>query len=78
MKIPARKNGRRWLANFQKNQYLTIDGQRSMVFYKASTVNDWEIGGVLPLSELTKESRVVSLVIAGIFLVVCIVALFIA
>jgi two-component system sensor histidine kinase YesM len=78
LKIPAQKNGWKWLSNFQKNQYLTINGHRSMVFYKASTVNDWKIGGVLPLSELTKESRVVGLVITGMCLVVCIIALFVA
>ncbi len=78
LKIPVRKKEWKWMDNFQKNQYLTIDGRHSMIFYKASTVNDWKIGGVLPLSDFTKESRVVGLVITGMCLAVCIIALFIA
>jgi Predicted signal transduction protein with a C-terminal ATPase domain len=78
LKIPTHKNARQWLANFRQNQYLIIDGHRSMVFYKASAVNDWKIVGVLPLSELTKEIRFVGLVITGMIIVVCFIALFIA
>jgi two-component system sensor histidine kinase YesM len=78
LKIPLENNSQQWLSNFSKNRYLMINGHRSMVFYKNSTVNGWKIAGVLPASELTKEGRTVGLVIGGILLAVCVIALIIA
>ncbi|MGE5583306.1 MAG: sensor histidine kinase [Bacillota bacterium] len=75
LKIPLDLKTIKDTASFDRNSAVNIDGKNSIVLYKRSPVNGWRIVGVLPVNELTKESRMVGLIIAGLLLVLCLVAL---
>lgn len=62
------------MGRFVENSFETKAGGRAIVISQTSSVSRWKIIGVLPWSELYKDSRMVGIIIAGMLIVICILA----
>jgi two-component system, sensor histidine kinase YesM len=63
------------MGSYVENSFETKTVGRAIVISKTSPVSGWKIIGVLPMSELTKDSRMVGYIIAGMLMIICFLAL---